>query len=172
MTLHTGPGCTLDENPSNGPSSQGFSGTPLSTTCDVTGGNNDGCGIGDPDPKSFGKGFNSNGGGVYARLLDEEGVKIWFFGRSSIPQDVISGSPDPSSWPTPKAFWSSATCDTPSHFVDHSLVFDTTLCGDWAGQVYANSGCPGTCAETVAKASNFGRAFFFPMLSPLIAAVY
>ena len=35
MTFHTGPGCTLDENPSNGPLSQGFSGTPLSRTCDV-----------------------------------------------------------------------------------------------------------------------------------------
>jgi hypothetical protein len=44
-----------------------------------------------------------------------------------------------------------------SHFFVHSLVIDTTLCGDWAGNsnVYASSGCPGTCAQAVSKASNF-----------------
>jgi hypothetical protein len=158
MTLHTGPQCSLDKSAS-------FSGNVLSTDCETTSSSNTGCGISDPNPSSYGQGFNDNGGGVYARLWDKDGIKIWFFARPSIPQDISSGNPDPSSWPTPTAFWSTDDCDVATHFYDHSLVIDTTLCGDWAGAVYGNSGCPGTCAQAVADASNFDRAFFFDALA-------
>lgn len=171
MTLHTGPNCVLNESPIAGSSAAAFLGNPLSTNCASSPGNNDGCGIGDSDTSSYGQGFNDNGGGVYARLWDSTGIKIWFYPRHSIPQDITSGNPDPSSWSTPAAFWSTNGCDVASHFYDHSLVIDTTLCGDWAGNVYGNSGCPGTCAEAVADASNFDRAFFLAF-SALIVAVY
>ena len=164
MTLHTGPNCNLNEHPP----SPGFSGNPLSTTCTSSSGNNDGCGISDTDANSYGQGFNANGGGVYARLWDSTGIKIWFFPRGSIPHDITSGNPDPSSWSTPEAFWSTDSCDVATHFYDHSLVIDTTLCGDWAGAVYGSSGCPGTCQETVTDPSNFDSEFL-SVLSALMS---
>jgi hypothetical protein len=158
MTLHTGPGCTLD------PKSGTFSGHVLSTDCESSGNSNTGCGISDPDPSSYGQGFNDNGGGVFAHLWDKTGISVWFFSRNSIPEDIKSGgNPNPSSWPEPVAFWSTSSCDVATHFHEHSIVIDTTLCGDWAGNdnVFASSGCQRSCAETVTKASNFDGAFFF-----------
>jgi len=160
MTLHTGPQCFLNENPTSGSASTpAFSGNVLSTSCESSSSSNTGCGIGDPDPSSYGAGFNKAGGGVFAHLWNHDGIKIWRFKRSSIPQDITSGNPDPSTWPIPIAFWSNTGCDVASHFRDHSLVIDTTLCGDWAGNVYGSSGCPGTCAQAVSEASNFGSKF-------------
>lgn len=164
MTLHTGPNCSIDEHPETP-----FSGNVLSTDCESPGNNNAGCAFGDSDPSSYGPGFNAAGGGVYAHLWNKDGIKIWHFKRSSIPQDITSGSPDPSTWPTPVAFWSNTGCNTAEHFIDHSLVIDTTLCGDWAGNsnVYGNSGCPGTCAQAVSEAANFKSASVLLMLSPV-----
>ena len=61
MTLHTSDGCTID--------SSGFTGTLLTSNCFVNApgqANNAGCGIQSPDSNSYGAGFNSNSGGVYA----------------------------------------------------------------------------------------------------------
>jgi hypothetical protein len=167
VTLHTGPGCTLDDNPKSG----SFSGNVLSTHCESSASSNSGCGISDPNPNSYGQGFNDIGGGVYAHLWDHTGISVWQFPRTSIPQDISSGSPDPSSWPTPFAFFSTSSCDVASHFYQHSLVIDTTLCGDWAGNVFGSTGCSGSCPATVSKASNFNSTFF-SMLSSVIVAVY
>lgn len=53
-------------------------------------------------------------------------------------------------------FWANgASCDIASHFQDHVLTIDTTICGDWAGSAYESSGCPGTCADAVADPKNF-----------------
>lgn len=161
MTLHTGPQCSLDKNPTSDSAisaSKAFSGNVLSTNCASSKSDNTGCAFSDPDPSSFGQGFNEAGGGVFAHLWNQDGIKIWHFKRSSIPQDITSGKPDPSTWPTPVAFWSNDKCDMASHFIDHSLVIDTTLCGDWAGNAYGSYGCPGTCAEAVSKRSTFDSA--------------
>lgn len=159
MTLHTGPQCLLDENPTfDSASTAAFLGDVLSTACASSPSNNTGCAFSDSDSSSYGQGFNQAGGGVFAHLWNQDGIKIWHFNRSSIPQDIASGNPDPSTWPTPVAFWSNSKCDMASHFVDHSLVIDTTLCGDWAGNAYGNSGCPRTCADAVSDASTFDNA--------------
>jgi hypothetical protein len=40
------------------------------------------------------------------------------------------------------------------------MVIDTTICGNWAGgSAYASSGCPGTCTDMVANASNYVGEF-------------
>lgn len=157
-TLHTSKGCT---------SSQGSikpTGKVSNKQCATINGDNTGCGFIDPNESSYGAGFNAAGGGVFAHLWDQSGIKIWHFARNEIPQDIqaisdygaaTTGSPNPDSWGTPVAFWSPDTCDMGSHFHDHSLVFDTTLCGDWAGATYSSSGCPGTCEQAVADPSNF-----------------
>jgi hypothetical protein len=154
-TLHTSDNCSLDANVAT-PSA--VSGHIVDTTCASSSANNDGCAFIDSDARSFGEGFNQNGGGVYAHLWDSTGIKAWHFARNEVPQDITDSAPDPTSWGTPAAFWSAQSCDMASHFYDHVLTFDTTLCGDWAGSVYSSFGCPGTCAEAVADPSNFDNA--------------
>jgi len=39
-----------------------------------------------------------------------------------------------------------------------SIIFDITFCGDWAGNSYATSGCPGTCEERLQNPKNFENA--------------
>jgi hypothetical protein len=156
-TLHTSKGCTSSQR------SIKPSGKIGNKQCATINGDNTGCAFSDPDGSSYGAGFNAANGGVFAHLWDQSGIKIWHFARSDIPQDIsaignnatTTGSPNPDSWGPPVAFWSSDTCDMGSHFHDHSLVFDTTLCGDWAGATYGASGCPGTCDQAVADPSNF-----------------
>jgi hypothetical protein len=160
MTLHTSPGCTLDQSPSGGSRrrSSFFTAEVLGTTCESSGSDNDGCAFLDSETTSYGQGFNNAGGGVYAHLWDNTGIKVWRWTRSQIPSDITNGSPNPSGWGTPVAFWSSATCDMSSHFYQHVLVFDTTLGGDWAGAAYPSSGCPGTVEQEIADPSNFADA--------------
>ncbi|KAH9040485.1 concanavalin A-like lectin/glucanase domain-containing protein [Lactarius pseudohatsudake] len=138
-TLHTGPG----------------SDCVLILECKSSEGSNAGCSFLDPRNTSFGHGFNMAGGGVFAHLWDGAGVKMWYFERQSIPQDIHNGQPNPSSWPTPVAFWSSLGCDFASHLHNHHLVINTALGGGWASSDYPNSGCPGTLSDQITKGENF-----------------
>jgi len=162
MTLHTAPGCTIDSALANPKVS-----TILSTNCDATVNFNAGCAFLDSDTSSYGANLNAAGGGVFAMLWADDGISIWFFPRSKVPSDLknlktksaTSGATaNPSAWGSPKAFWASTTCSTKKFFNSHSLVFDTTLCGDWAGATYASAGCPGTCADRLKDPSNFQDA--------------
>lgn len=154
MTLHTGDSCTIDRAQQTGKAA--------GTECKSSNGDNNGCGVIDPDPTSFGQGFNQAQGGVFAHeWLPESGIRIWHFQRSNIPSDITSGSPNPANWPAPAAaFPASPGCDFAKQFTDHVLTIDTTICGDWAGSSgsYSASGCPGTCADIVANAANFATA--------------
>ncbi|KAK0421627.1 glycoside hydrolase family 16 protein [Armillaria borealis] len=153
-TLHTGSGCSLTNA-----NAKVASGRVLGTTCTSSNGDNSGCAFQETDARSYGHNFNLAAGGVYAHLLADDGISIWFFSRDDIPTDITSQSPDPSSWSTPSAFFPSTSCSISDHFYDHSLTIDTTLCGDWAGAAYGSDGsCPGTCAEAVADPSNFDSA--------------
>lgn len=157
-TVHTGDGCTLPSN-FNSPStfSQFASGQLVGgTNCAANETGNQGCGVRILDPTSFGPGFNNNGGGVYAMLWDDTGIAVFFFPRQSIPSDITSGNPDPSSWGLPNAKWPSSSCSPFQFFKDHVAIFDTTLCGEWAGSVWSNSGLPGqeqSCAQRTGEAS-------------------
>lgn len=127
MTLHTSPGCSLDTAKSladgvvlaaNVNPIQVFTGTVLASDCDASVNSNAGCGVLDSDTRSYGAGLNSSGGGVYATLWNDDGVRICgcleirsadsaqtlvgFFPRDSIPADITGKSPDPSSWGSPK----------------------------------------------------------------------
>lgn len=150
-TLHTSPGCTLDRSVKT-------TSKVLGTQCESSGSNNNGCAFRDTDPRSYGQGFNSVGGGVYAHIWDNTGIRMWHFARSEIPQDITDGKPNPATWPTPAANFATSTCDMAAHFHDHVLTIDTTLCGDWAGATYRSVGCPGSCEEAVADSKNFAGA--------------
>ncbi|KAI9375460.1 concanavalin A-like lectin/glucanase domain-containing protein [Aspergillus egyptiacus] len=90
---------------------------------------------------SSGTPFNQQGGGVYAMEWQREYVKIWFFPRSSIPASLTAGKPDTSTFGTPMAHLQGG-CDFQERFTHQKLILDTTFCGDWAGNVYGDSGCP------------------------------
>ncbi|KAI0310965.1 concanavalin A-like lectin/glucanase domain-containing protein, partial [Amylostereum chailletii] len=76
-TLHTNTGCTL---PSSNPTSLGATDSLTgSTNCSAWDNYNAGCGFLDTRTTSFGPGFNSNGGGVYAMLWADTGISVYFF---------------------------------------------------------------------------------------------
>ncbi|KAJ4475046.1 putative glycoside hydrolase family 16 protein [Lentinula aciculospora] len=146
ITMHTNAGCTLATG-------QAITGTVSGTTCESSGSNNNGCPTMDTTPSGWGAAFNSAGGGVFAKLWDDTGIKIWHFSRSNIPADITSKNPDPSTWGNPVSFMPSGdSCNVADHFKDHSLIINITLCGQWAGATYS---CGGTCQSAVMDPSNF-----------------
>lgn len=125
VTLHTSEGCTI----TNEGSSPGT--TLVSGNCNSNSAF-DGCSQQTIMPSSFGTGFNLVQGGAYAMEWTSDVISVWFFPRASIPADIAAGTPDPDTWDAPLAKFVASGCDFDSHFRDQSLVFDTTMCGDWA----------------------------------------
>ncbi|KAF8269826.1 concanavalin A-like lectin/glucanase domain-containing protein [Lactarius quietus] len=136
-TLHTGPDsdCVLMTNLSTTSGGAPYTGQVLRTECASSKDQNGGCAFLDTTNTSFGHNFNVAGGGVFAHLWDSSGLQIWHFVRDSIPEDIQSGHPDPSSWTAPVAF-----------------------CGGWASGDYPNSGCPADSSDQIAIGKNFLRA--------------
>ncbi|KAK2782824.1 hypothetical protein FQN53_009590 [Emmonsiellopsis sp. PD_33] len=143
MALHTDPGCKIEKKTE-------FKGKIESADCYVKAegqGNNQGCRIVLEDNESFGDPLDSKGGGVYATLWTAESIKIWFFLRDDIPEDIEKGSPDPDSWGMPAAVFE-GECEFDKKFKDLKIVFDTTLCGEWAGAVWESTDGCGSSAKT------------------------
>jgi len=151
VTWHTGPDCFI-QNTGN------FTGTIIGTTCESNNTNNNGCAVTDFSRASYGPIFDALGGGIYAMMWDETGIAVWYFYRNAIPDDLLNQQPNPSGWSEPSAFLSPNGCDLTTHFVNHSIVFDITFCGDWAGNSYATSGCPGSCQDRIKDPANFVNA--------------
>ncbi|KAJ7630492.1 glycoside hydrolase family 16 protein [Roridomyces roridus] len=185
-TIHTDPGCALTtDNPAalNATASAVTGGTD----CAAATSGNQGCGMRDPSDVSFGAAFNSNGGGVYVMQWISSGISVWFFQASSVPSDIQNGAPQPKTWGLPMAHWPASDCNPWKFFFDHVAIFDTTLCGDWAGSVWTSSGIPGqeqscatrtgfsTCeAFVAASGASFNEAYwevrsvkFYNTTSPL-----
>ncbi|KAI0358949.1 hypothetical protein OH77DRAFT_1587250 [Trametes cingulata] len=165
-TIHTSHGCTI---PSSSSSALKISGNVVGgTNCAAAETGNAGCGMTATQSNTYGVGFNNNGGGVYAMQWVDSGISVWFFPRNSIPSDITSGAPLPDGWGTPMAHWPATGCDPTKFFSDHSAIFDTTLCGDWAGNVWNDAGAAGqeqSCAQRTGVATcadfvkNHGSAF-------------
>jgi len=154
VTWHTAPGCYLNPNAN-------FTGSVVSMNnldCDGTLAGNAGCGITEWSRASYGPTFDAQGGGVFAMKWDENGISVWSFYRAAVPQDIVQGEPNPALWNTPTATLDPSACDPLKYFANHSVIFDITFCGDWAGNSYATSGCPGTCADRLMDPSNFNNA--------------
>jgi len=142
MTLHTNQGCTManvartQKGKVSGPDCWvGDPGQP----------SNAGCGVTATTGNSFGTGFNNNQGGVYAMEWTSAGVNIFFFPRQNIPADLKNDMPNPSGWGTPEASFPFGSNCPSSHFANHQIILDNTLCGDWAGAVFGSNGCTGSC---------------------------
>lgn len=92
---------------------------------------------------SAGAALNQQGGGVYAvNWNPESGIKMWFFPRNRITQDIQNGNPNIWGWGKPFAnFLFGGNCPS-NKFIDHQIVFNIALCSDWAGSVFPQM-CPG-----------------------------
>jgi len=147
-TVHTAAGCQL---PSSNVTQLGITGAVVGgTNCAALQTGNQGCGMRASQTNSFGAAFNNNGGGVFTMLWDNSGITVWFFSRQNIPSDITAGAPVPDNWGTPSAIWPASSCNPFQFFQNHGVVFDTTLCGDWAGSVWTATGIPGqeqSCAQ-------------------------
>ncbi|KAJ2901286.1 putative glycoside hydrolase family 16 protein [Zalerion maritima] len=148
MTLHTGAGCSVTMGDVH-------SGTNLTTdNCNDNEGKN-GCGEHSTDTTGYGSGFNAKSGGVYAMEWTSESITVWYFPRDSIPDGVLdTDTPDTSNFGTPAAqFIGGDGCIIDDHFMNHVIVINLTLCGDWAGKVWdEDSTCTAkasTCNEYV-----------------------
>ncbi|KAE8226800.1 hypothetical protein CF319_g641 [Tilletia indica] len=105
-----------------------------SRNCDAEATSDTGCAISGTQNGDFGVEYNKNHGGVH--VLDwnhKTGIRIWFFPRDSIPQDIEDGQPNPSSWPNPRAAWPATHCPPNDFFKSHTATFTNTLCGTWSG---------------------------------------
>jgi hypothetical protein len=144
ITLHTGPGCTVNTAGSQ-------SGTTLiQSNCNANSGY-DGCGATTTTP--YGNTFNNIGGGVYAMQWESSGVYVWFWPHGSVPADVMNGAPVTGNWGLPVvAFNGGSGCTFDNSFSSNNIVFDTTFCGDWAGSVFSQT-CSryGSCNDYVAQ---------------------
>lgn len=168
VTLHTSQGCMISNastlNPNSGSTEAGasFSGTIATDNCDVQAANQDknvGCSIhtpkSAPSPKhigssstsssdllpSYGTNFNAARGGIYALDWTAYAISVYFFPYSSPLYKTVSTStsPDPSTWGAPIARFSADKCDLKQRFKDLRIIFNTTFCGDWAGQEWGKS---------------------------------
>jgi hypothetical protein len=107
-----------------------------------------GCDANDACKSTFGSGFNSASGGVYAVDWKRDRIPIWFFPRNTYPSGdgaPFSASPEPSTWGTPATVFGSAggstSCDINAYFKRQRIVINTTFCGAWARGTWASSGC-------------------------------
>lgn len=133
MTLHTTDDCWMGVK-------RLMTGTVLAQNCYNGTDDNAGCGVsGGQD--SYGTTYNDGDGGLMAVEWRSEGIRMWAFTRSAIPADITAKSPDPSSWGEAKADFPSTKCDIGSHFRNQSVIANIDLCGQYAGGVYADSGC-------------------------------
>ena len=153
-TLHTGPGCsTINHTLQN---------SYLTTlNCDIHAPSqklNEGCSAADRRANSYGAAFNANGGGIYAVEWVTSGISIWFFPKGTAPADVLSTSPKPTTWGQPTTQFAGG-CDFDTSFKDLQMVFDITLCGDWAGDagVWPTSSCASRASTCAAYVMNPGH---------------
>nr|ODN96107.1 hypothetical protein L204_03798 [Cryptococcus depauperatus CBS 7855] len=144
-SLHTTQGCFM---PATG---RNMTGDMRSNDC---GGSNQGCGVNDKRPTSFGPSFNSIGGGIYAMKRDaNQAIAFWFWPRddNSVPQDISSAAltVDESTWGTPWAVLpSSSSCNLTSYLSNHEIILNLTFCGGWGNNTWHGSGCEASTGMT------------------------
>ncbi|KAF8970935.1 glycoside hydrolase family 16 protein [Flammula alnicola] len=157
-TLHTAAGCTM-------PASRSETGTAGQLNCDTSVNGNAGCGVKFPTTTSYGPSLNSVGGGWYAIERSSTYIKVWFWARNdgSVPAEVQNPGQqtNPNNWGVPAAYFPNTSCSISQFFQEHNIIINLTLCGDWAGNVYSQSGCPSTCVDYVNNnPSAFQNAYF------------
>ncbi|KAI2633881.1 concanavalin A-like lectin/glucanase domain-containing protein [Xylaria nigripes] len=154
MTLHTTNGCSM------GGVKRKMTGSSIKSNCFNGTDSNAGCGVGGP-LDSFGVDYNNAQGGIMAMEWRDQGIRMWQFSRDAIPANIVAKQPDPSTWGEAAADFPDTDCSISSHFRNQSIIIDIDLCGQFAGGVYPQSGCPSTCTDFVANnPAAFADAFW------------
>lgn len=165
VTLHTSEGCTIENSAGGGggasdssSSSSAFMGKITTPNCDVKAEGqlpNVGCSIKAPATQAtYGTDFNNAGGGVYAMEWTTSSITAWFFPRNSSMASTLSSSSsnssalDPSTFGKPIAKFSGPGCDYEKKFNGMKVIFNTALCGDWAGKEWDKSCAAKTGVKT------------------------
>lgn len=143
MTLHTSDNCAMSVK-------RKMTGDALQASCFNETNGNAGCGV-QGAKTGYGAEFNAAGGGVMAMEWRSEGIRMWQFGRDAIPADITSRRPDPSTWGVATADFPNTDCDMAAHFRNQNIIANIDLCGQYAGTVYGQSGCPSNCTDFVAN---------------------
>ncbi|KAK5095182.1 hypothetical protein LTR70_003660 [Exophiala xenobiotica] len=148
MSLHTNETCIIEGDKTT------MTGSLENTNCAYYPDSNIGCGVKDDRTTSFGVGFNKAGGGVYAMQWTSESINIWYWPRSEVPDDVDNKSPDPGSWGLPSGRLGVGDCSIDQHFQSHKIIFDTTFCGEYAGNANVwNSNDANSCSASTGLAT-------------------
>jgi len=95
-----------------------------------------GCAARNTAAGAYGKAFNAQGGGVVVMEWSSNFIKMWNFPPNKVPQTIKDGAPDASTFGTPAFTTEGGTGTTAGFFKDHQIIFDTTFCGNYAGQDY------------------------------------
>eukprot|EP00931_Biecheleriopsis_adriatica_P048497 TRINITY_DN28016_c0_g1_i1.p1 TRINITY_DN28016_c0_g1~~TRINITY_DN28016_c0_g1_i1.p1 ORF type:complete len:456 (+),score=85.87 TRINITY_DN28016_c0_g1_i1:70-1368(+) len=161
-TLHTKEGCAQNDiqpgvdfsgswgvGPNNAPAENCYVNAPGEYP-------NQGCGQKLPEG-SYGAPINSKGSvTTYAAEWDPvyNRMRVWYFAEGHEPEDLHAGMPNPDSWGMPAAYFSlNPEFCSDKHFKNMRMVFDTTFCGDMAGNQF-EANCPNTgmsCNDFVAQ---------------------
>ncbi|EME39912.1 glycoside hydrolase family 16 protein [Dothistroma septosporum NZE10] len=175
MTLHSAPGCTVDNATTLFQGALGNSNcnagdkTPGTTGCSIKAVEQNT--IGAKQYATAGPAFNKAAGGVYVHDWQSDGITVWLFPHADVPVDLTAGTPNPSSWnQKPLAKFSGSGCDYTKAFHDMSLIINLDFCGDWAGQVWVSSGAAAktgvaTCNEYVANNADAFKDSYFDIAS-------
>lgn len=154
-TLHTDANCSMTNLPLNQTGKLSFD------DCDSLNAKNGnrGCGVEFVEPNNYGSLFNSNKGGVYATEWTNYSIKVWFFPRNNIPNDILKGFPEPSLWMKPSASFPLESNCNANHFGNQTIIINTDFCGDWAGSAF--TGGINACNSYVTNnPSAFGESFW------------
>ncbi len=166
VTLHTSAGCSVDTAGSMASSRLASN----NANCNAGSGTL-GCSQQTAGTTAYGPGFNAAGGGVYAMEWTSQAISVWFLPRGSSAAAAAASNgnlssaaaPDPSTFGTPVARFSG--CNIDAHFANHNIVFNTALCGDWAGKVWDQdptcSSIANTCQDFVASNSTAFRQAYW-----------
>ncbi|KAF7323747.1 hypothetical protein MKEN_00595700 [Mycena kentingensis (nom. inval.)] len=147
-SVHTGDGCTLTDSLISSMSKvKIIESTKSCNAIDSPGA----CGFTDETDTTFGPGFNKAGGGVFAMQFDTSAIQMWFFQAGSVPSDISSFAPEPSSWGTPKFKVGGSSCSTKDNFKDLMLIIDTNLAGSFTEGVWAVDGAGGQSTSCKSK---------------------
>ena len=116
MTIHSSEGCNVTVG------KYGQLGSSGSNVDCGYGGGYDGCTVFANTGKSYGSGFNSAGGGIYALHWTSTAIKVWLFPGASAPKDIttLGATPNPNGWGTPQA--SFAGCAFDQYFKNMNIV--------------------------------------------------
>ena len=75
-------------------------------------------------------------------------IRVWFWPRNgAVPSGIQSGATaiNTDNWGTPAADFPNTSCNYAQYFDAHHIIINLTFCGQWAGVVYSQDGCLGTC---------------------------